>query len=206
MRYFTTALQTEYKSKGIIVQCVYPGYVATAMTGLKPRWWSPDPLDYTRAASATIGILQHTYGYIPHAIQGYVLEVLWSLFPSRLIQNLMMSFEILTSFCLRLLGLTDLTYTTAVVPAGIILIILGSSLILTSLIYLVIQVYVYWRKKRSDHPNLSKAILVKIASCCLMAVSVWSYYFGGNLNHFIDDYGEAIGCNDTSAESMHRLF
>jgi 17beta-estradiol 17-dehydrogenase / very-long-chain 3-oxoacyl-CoA reductase len=92
MRYFTTALQTEYKSKGIIVQCVYPGYVATAMTGLKPRWWSPDPLDYTRAASATIGILQHTYGYIPHAIQGYVLEVLWSLFPSRLIQNLMMSY------------------------------------------------------------------------------------------------------------------
>jgi 17beta-estradiol 17-dehydrogenase / very-long-chain 3-oxoacyl-CoA reductase len=73
VRYFSTSLQTEYQSKGIIVQCVYPGFVATAMTGIKrPKWWAPDPITYTRSAVSTIGIQQHTYGYIPHAIQGYI--------------------------------------------------------------------------------------------------------------------------------------
>ena len=42
--------------------------VATAMSNVRRvTFTSPDPLTYTRSAVATIGILDYTQGYWPHA-------------------------------------------------------------------------------------------------------------------------------------------
>ncbi len=47
-----------------------PGFVATAMTGIKtPSLLAPDPVVYSRAAVATIGIQNNTYGYLYHSLQ-----------------------------------------------------------------------------------------------------------------------------------------
>ena len=57
-----------------IRQTVYPGFVATAMSGIKrPKIWAPSPEKYARAAVATIGIQKDTAGYLIHAIQVNVL-------------------------------------------------------------------------------------------------------------------------------------
>ena len=85
VRYFSAALQTEYRSKGIIVQvckqymtnaldtlfqCVSPAFVATAMSGIRrPSLFAPDPVTYAKRAVATIGLREHTNAYLPHVLQ-----------------------------------------------------------------------------------------------------------------------------------------
>ena len=60
-----------------LTQDVKPGFVATAMSGIRKTSRSiPSPITYTRAAVATIGIQHTTYGYFYHALQvGCVLCV-----------------------------------------------------------------------------------------------------------------------------------
>ena len=53
----------------VLPQNVRPMYVATAMTGAKPGFFSPSGETYTRAAVATIGVQKDTHGYLGHAIQ-----------------------------------------------------------------------------------------------------------------------------------------
>ncbi|XP_019858238.1 PREDICTED: very-long-chain 3-oxoacyl-CoA reductase-like isoform X6 [Amphimedon queenslandica] len=75
--HFSTALQTEYKSKGIIVQCNSPGYVATQLVGLKKAtWWAVDPVAYGRSSVATIGLQHHTNGCLTHVFQKKMVEML----------------------------------------------------------------------------------------------------------------------------------
>ena len=51
-------------------QVVKPHFVATAMSGIqRTSRFIPDPVTYTRAAVATIGIQHTTYGYFYHALQ-----------------------------------------------------------------------------------------------------------------------------------------
>ncbi|XP_019858264.1 PREDICTED: very-long-chain 3-oxoacyl-CoA reductase-like [Amphimedon queenslandica] len=77
VRYFSAALQTEYRRKGIIVQCVSPGFVATAMSGIRrPSLIAPDPVTYAKRAVATIGLRDHTNAYIPHVLQEYLIGAL----------------------------------------------------------------------------------------------------------------------------------
>jgi len=60
-----------------LTQDVKPAFVATAMSGIrKTSRFVPNPITYTRAAVATIGIQHTTYGYFYHALQvGCVLCV-----------------------------------------------------------------------------------------------------------------------------------
>ena len=52
------ALNEEYKSKGIIVQCVKPGFVATKLSGIKrPSLLAPTPHAFVKSALATVGEL-----------------------------------------------------------------------------------------------------------------------------------------------------
>ncbi len=46
-----------------------PRFVATAMSGKTPSLLAPDPVTYTRAAVATIGIQNNTYGYLYHSLE-----------------------------------------------------------------------------------------------------------------------------------------
>ena len=60
-------LAQEYSKRGIIVQCILPGYVATKMSKIKkPSLFSPNPKTFTQSALKTIGIESHTVGYWPH--------------------------------------------------------------------------------------------------------------------------------------------
>ncbi|XP_050526566.1 very-long-chain 3-oxoacyl-CoA reductase-like [Daktulosphaira vitifoliae] len=62
-------LNTEYKSSGITVQCVIPGYVATKMSKIsKPTWMAPTPEKFVKSALQTTGIECVTTGYLPHTL------------------------------------------------------------------------------------------------------------------------------------------
>ncbi|NWH31307.1 DHB12 reductase, partial [Chloropsis hardwickii] len=75
--FFSRGLNAEYKSKGIIVQSVVPYYVATKMSKVrKPTLDKPSPGRYVRAALGTVGLQSQTYGYLPHALMGWVISLL----------------------------------------------------------------------------------------------------------------------------------
>lgn len=75
IRHFTDSLRLECGSKGVLFQTVASGMVATAMSNVRRAvFFSPDPIKYSRAAVATIGIQNYTYGYWPHALQQYVMR------------------------------------------------------------------------------------------------------------------------------------
>lgn len=74
VEFFSAAIAEEYRSKGIIVQCISPGFVATKMSKIrKPSFFAPSPDSYARSALATIGVAAHADGCIAHAIQGSLL-------------------------------------------------------------------------------------------------------------------------------------
>ncbi|XP_064634389.1 very-long-chain 3-oxoacyl-CoA reductase-like [Lineus longissimus] len=73
--FFSRGLQAEYSSKGIIVQCVMPYFVATKMSGIRrSSFFVPDPNTYVASALATVGKESVTFGCKAHAIQEYVIS------------------------------------------------------------------------------------------------------------------------------------
>jgi 17beta-estradiol 17-dehydrogenase / very-long-chain 3-oxoacyl-CoA reductase len=79
--FFSDGLMQEYGSKGIVIQCITPGLVSTAMSGIKkPRSDAPSPDTFVTSALNTVGHYHHTAGCIPHVIQVLVFK-LW---PSKL--------------------------------------------------------------------------------------------------------------------------
>lgn len=66
---FSEDLAQEYRNRGIIVQCILPGYVATKMSKIKKaNYFSPTPQTFVESAISTVGIEPHTVGYWPHNI------------------------------------------------------------------------------------------------------------------------------------------
>ena len=68
------ALNYEYKSQGVTIQCLQPFYVATRMTGYSstlsnPSLFIPTATTYARNALVTLGWSDRTTGYWPHTIQ-----------------------------------------------------------------------------------------------------------------------------------------
>lgn len=73
VEFFSAAVAEEYKSKGIIVQCISPGFVATKMSKIrKPSFFAPSPDTYVRSALPTVGVAARADGCIAHAIQGFL--------------------------------------------------------------------------------------------------------------------------------------
>jgi len=65
----TRDLVTEYADKGIIVQSVLPGYVATNMSRIRvSSYTAPSATEYTQVALKTIGLQTRTAAYPPHRI------------------------------------------------------------------------------------------------------------------------------------------
>lgn len=74
---FSDDLDVEYGKRGIIVQSVLPGPVATNMSKIKkPTWMAPSPKTYVGDAIKTLGIARHTTGYYPHAILRLATDLL----------------------------------------------------------------------------------------------------------------------------------
>lgn len=62
-------LAAEAAPKGVTVQCVQPGPVATRMTKLKrTSWMAPGPEKFVESALRTVGIESRTTGYLPHCL------------------------------------------------------------------------------------------------------------------------------------------
>lgn len=60
-------LAAEAEPRGVTVQCVCPGIVATKMTKIKKStWMAPTPDKYVEATLKTVGIEQCTTGYLSH--------------------------------------------------------------------------------------------------------------------------------------------
>jgi 17beta-estradiol 17-dehydrogenase / very-long-chain 3-oxoacyl-CoA reductase len=74
VEFFSAAVSEEYKSKGIIVQCISPGFVATKMSKIrKASFFAPSPDSYVRSALPTLGVTARADGCIAHAIQGFLM-------------------------------------------------------------------------------------------------------------------------------------
>lgn len=66
---FSDDLSVEYAKKGIIVQSVLPGPVATNMSKIKKStWMATTPQRFVDSALQTVGIALHTTGYYPHSL------------------------------------------------------------------------------------------------------------------------------------------
>ncbi|KAH8396180.1 hypothetical protein KR222_004656, partial [Zaprionus bogoriensis] len=88
---FSDDLQTEYKSNGIVIQSVQPGFVATNMTKIrKPSVFAPSPETYVKSALATLGNAPHTAGYLPHALLQLVIHFTEAVFGDRFARNLVL--------------------------------------------------------------------------------------------------------------------
>ncbi|XP_061180296.1 very-long-chain 3-oxoacyl-CoA reductase-like [Saccostrea echinata] len=85
--FFSRCIQSEYKSKGIICQCVMPYTVVTNMTMPflvttkrsekgKPSLLKPSPTTYAKAALDSVGVSDFTHGYWAHNVQGTVIGML----------------------------------------------------------------------------------------------------------------------------------
>ncbi|KAF7643630.1 hypothetical protein LDENG_00236160, partial [Lucifuga dentata] len=75
--YFSQCLHAEYKSKGIIVQCVSPFLVSTNMTDNMPVSYSvKSASDFVRQALNTVGHTTHTSGCLTHALQHFAVKTL----------------------------------------------------------------------------------------------------------------------------------
>ncbi|CAG2164039.1 unnamed protein product [Oppiella nova] len=71
--YFSRALHEEYKSKGIVIQCVIPCYVSTNMSyNMDTNLFVPSPPVYVNSALKTVGKESRTAGYFPHRLVSYL--------------------------------------------------------------------------------------------------------------------------------------
>lgn len=102
---FSDDLQTEYKNKGIIVQSVLPGLVATNMSKIKkPTWMAPSADNYVSAAMRTVGIAGHTCGYYPHALLKLVIDTTNAICPSMARKTVLKTMENIKARALRKSG------------------------------------------------------------------------------------------------------
>lgn len=67
--FFSRGLNTEYKSKGIIVQSLCPYFVSTKLSALRKNFMTPGPSEYVSSALSTIGSQPVTNGCLVHNLQ-----------------------------------------------------------------------------------------------------------------------------------------
>lgn len=71
----TRSLAYEYAKKGIVIQSVLPGFVATKMSKIRKAYWmAPTPEDYVRSQLKTVGLDGQTTGFWSHELQYYFTQ------------------------------------------------------------------------------------------------------------------------------------
>ncbi|XP_042903652.1 very-long-chain 3-oxoacyl-CoA reductase-B [Parasteatoda tepidariorum] len=84
VKFLTEAVHDEYKSKGIIIQAVLPGFVSTNMSKMRPSFTTCTPEAFVKWAMKSVGVEMRTYGYPVHKLQGYIQEALIQYLPESL--------------------------------------------------------------------------------------------------------------------------
>lgn len=99
---FSADLSAEYMKSNIVVQCLLPGYVATKMSKIRSStWMAPSPLKFVNEAIKTIGVQQHTTGYLPHTLLIGVVDTLDAISPKLPRWLIMRTMENIRSRALR---------------------------------------------------------------------------------------------------------
>ncbi|GJQ86719.1 hypothetical protein Trydic_g14789 [Trypoxylus dichotomus] len=89
---FSVDLAVEYESKGITIQCVLPGYVATKMSKIRRgTWMAPTPKTFVEEAIKTLGVHSRTTGYFPHTLMSFTLNSMASKVSNMLVMNTLLS-------------------------------------------------------------------------------------------------------------------
>jgi 17beta-estradiol 17-dehydrogenase / very-long-chain 3-oxoacyl-CoA reductase len=77
VNYFSDALRQEYAPRGIIVQTITPGFVATSMSGIKRTSFSvPSPSFFASSALNTVGHMTCTSGCVAHVLKELQIKLL----------------------------------------------------------------------------------------------------------------------------------
>uniref|UniRef100_A0A6G1S9V7 Estradiol 17-beta-dehydrogenase 12 n=1 Tax=Aceria tosichella TaxID=561515 RepID=A0A6G1S9V7_9ACAR len=72
---FSRSIGYEYAKKGITVQSVLPGFVATKMSKIRKAYWmAPTPENYVKSQLKTVGLDDQTTGYWSHELQYYFTQ------------------------------------------------------------------------------------------------------------------------------------
>lgn len=79
---FSVDLAAEYKDDGIIIQSIFPGFVATKMTRMKSWLLAPSPQKFVESALSTVGFTDATTGYLPHFSLIFASQLLNFIMPS----------------------------------------------------------------------------------------------------------------------------
>nr|CAD7447813.1 unnamed protein product [Timema bartmani] len=100
---FTEDLIVEYGPKGVITQCVAPGYLSNMLNLTENPLWTPHPETVAEKSLDTVGLVATTTGFLPHAILGDILRFMewaWPSGASRLViySMAMIRFHILDNF------------------------------------------------------------------------------------------------------------
>ncbi|RNA39441.1 very-long-chain 3-oxoacyl- reductase [Brachionus plicatilis] len=83
--FFSRALNTEYKSKGIVVQSLCPYFVSTKLSALRRNFMTPTPAEFVSSALATVNSQPVTNGCLIHNLQGWLYE---DVVPSALVDKM----------------------------------------------------------------------------------------------------------------------
>lgn len=91
---FTEGLSQEYSNKGIILQCVTPGYVATNMSKFRnTSFLVPSSESFVKTALSIINTDWLTDGYFSHTLMHSTLNFLKSISSSFVIKKTLKSLE-----------------------------------------------------------------------------------------------------------------
>lgn len=72
---FSRSIAYEYAKKGITIQSVLPGFVATKMSKIrKANWMAPSADDYVKSQLKTVGLDSFTTGFWSHELQYYITQ------------------------------------------------------------------------------------------------------------------------------------
>ncbi|CAB4070157.1 HSD17B12 [Lepeophtheirus salmonis] len=75
--FFTRGLEAEYRSKGITIQCVLPGFVASKMSKIRrPNVFAPSPEMFVKSCMKKLGVQSRTNGYWLHEVMSCALDLL----------------------------------------------------------------------------------------------------------------------------------
>ncbi|XP_041972030.1 very-long-chain 3-oxoacyl-CoA reductase-like [Aricia agestis] len=79
---FTEGLDMEYSKKGIIFQCVSPGFVCTNMSGIRrDTLTAPTAERFVKSAISLVGTTSQTTGYFPHSVFFGIMNAINSISP-----------------------------------------------------------------------------------------------------------------------------
>ncbi|KAK9744690.1 short chain dehydrogenase [Popillia japonica] len=89
---FSLDLALEYESRGITIQSLLPGYVATKMSKIRGEsLMAPSPKTYVNNAIRSLGVQGRTTGYFPHTVMSYLMNAITPQIGNMIVMNTLLN-------------------------------------------------------------------------------------------------------------------